>query len=199
MATPKKQRIGIWIIAVVMLVGTLGSFAIMVLGNENAKIDQKAQEDFYAQYKKQLEEEEKQGAALSEKYYPEFNKYRNVPAEFNKDTVGDTVTTKDLKQGDGALIGEGATYKAYYIGWNPRGKVFDSSLEEKSLKAPINTGLISVIEGWNKGVIGMKVGGVREMTIPSDLAYGETGSGDDIAPNTPIKFIVMIIEAGQGE
>jgi FKBP-type peptidyl-prolyl cis-trans isomerase len=199
MATPKKQRIGIWIIAVVMLVGTLGSFAIMVLGNENAKIDQKGQEDFYAQYKKQLEEEEKQAGALSEKYYPEFNKYRDLPKEFDKDAVGDKVATKDLKQGDGASIGEGTTYKAYYIGWNPRGKVFDSSFNDKSLKAPINTAMISVIEGWNKGVVGMKVGGVREITIPSDLAYGETGSGDAIPPNTPIKFIVMITEAGQGE
>jgi hypothetical protein len=40
---------------------------------------------------------------------------------------------------------------------------------------------------------GMKIGGVRELTIPSDKAYGETGSGDNIPPNTPIRFIVMAI------
>lgn len=198
MATPKKQRIGIWIIAAVMLVGTLGSFAIMVLANENAQVDQQQQQKLYDEYLKQLEEQQtKDDAAakdLSAKYYPEFSQYKNAPAEFDKDSVGDTVTTKDLKVGDGALIEEGTKYKAYYIGWTPRGTVFDSSFEEDSLKTPINTAVMSLIEGWNQGAIGMKVGGIREMTIPSDLAYGEQGSGDKIDPNTPIKFIVMIIE-----
>ena len=47
--------------------------------------------------------------------------------------------------------------------------------------------------GWYDGVEGMKIGGVREVTIPAGLAYGETGSGEDIPPNTPIKFLIMAI------
>ncbi len=56
---------------------------------------------------------------------------------------------------------------------------------------------MSLIPGWAEGVIGMRVGGVREITIPSDLAYKDQGSGNDIPPNTPIKFIVYVIAITQ--
>lgn len=198
MATPKKQRIGIWIIAAVMLIGTLGSFMVMVLANENNQKDLAEQQKYYEEYMKQMEDQQKKDDAaakkLSDKYYSQFVAYQDMPAAFSEDNVGDSVTTKDLKVGDGAEIKEGTKYKAYYIGWTPKGTVFDSSIEDKTLKAPIDTSQMNLIEGWNQGAIGMKVGGVREMTIPSDLAYGEEGSGDKIGPNTPIKFIVMIVE-----
>jgi FKBP-type peptidyl-prolyl cis-trans isomerase len=198
MATPKKQRIGIWIIAAVMLVGTLGSFLVMVLANENNQKDLAEQQKYYDEYMKQLEEQQtKDDAAakeLSAKYYGEFAQYNDTPAAFDEASVGDSVTTNDIKAGDGAEITADTKYKAYYIGWTPKGTVFDSSIEGESLKTPIDTSQMNLIEGWNQGVIGMKVGGVREITIPSDLAYGEEGSGEKIGPNTPIKFIVMIIE-----
>lgn len=194
MATPKSQRIGIWIIAVVMLVGTIGSFVVMILANKNAQLDQEQQNKAYAEYQKQADEEKKKGVELSTTYYPIFSEYKNAPAVFDKDTVGDKVITNDIKQGDGAEIGKDTKYQAYYIGWNPRGKSFDSSFDGEQLKAPLDTSQISLISGWNEGVIGMKVGGIREITIPSDLAYGEKGGGtDDIPANTPIKFIIMII------
>jgi FKBP-type peptidyl-prolyl cis-trans isomerase FkpA len=190
MATPKSQRIGIWIIAGVLLIGTLGSFIAMVLQGDNSRKDQqKAMED----YQKQLAEQQKQVDELSGQYYPEFSQYKNAPAEFDGSQVGSSVTTKDIKVGDGAEIKKDTKYQAYYIGWNPKGKTFDSSFDGEKLKAPIDTSETSLIEGWNKGVEGMKVGGIREITVPSDLAYGEQGKGDDIPPNTPLKFIVMII------
>ena len=96
--------------------------------------------------------------------------------------------------GDGEEIGVASQYRAYYIGWTPNGEVFDSSFDGESLKVPFDTSQATPIEGWRDGVVGMKVGGVRSMTLPSDLAYGETGSGEAIPPNTPIKFIVKIIE-----
>lgn len=198
MATPKKQRIGIWIIAAVMLVGTIGSFVVMILANDNNQKDLAEQQKYYEEYMKQMEEQQEKDAAaakgLSSKYFAEFAQYGDVPAAFDEASVGDAVTTKDLKVGDGAEIKEDTKYKAYYIGWTPKGTVFDSSIDGESLKAPIDTSQMNLIEGWNQGVIGMKVGGVREVTIPSDLAYGEEGSGDKIGPNTPIKFIIMVIE-----
>lgn len=198
MATPKKQRIGIWIIAAVMLVGTIGSFVVMVLANENNQKDLAEQQKLYDEYMKQLEEQQKEGDAaakeLSDKYYATFAQFSSMPAAFDESSVGNTVTTSDLKVSDGAEIKEDTKYKAYYIGWTPKGTVFDSSIQDGTLKAPIDTSQMSLIEGWNQGVVGMKVGGVREITIPSDLAYGEEGSGEKIGPNTPIKFIVMIIE-----
>lgn len=193
MATPKSQRIGIWVIAVVMIIGTIGSFAVMVLANNNAKVDQDQQNKLYEEYQKQLKQQQAQTAGLSDKYYPIFKDYQNSPAPFDANSVGSTVTTQDLKVGDGATITADTKYQAYYIGWNPKGKSFDSSFNGQALKDPLDTSQMSVIPGWQQGVIGMKVGGVREITIPSDLAYGDKGSGNDIPPNTPIKFIVMII------
>jgi FKBP-type peptidyl-prolyl cis-trans isomerase FkpA len=194
MATPKSQRIGIWIIAGVMLVGTLGSFLAMALQNDNAQKDQQKMQEEYAKYQKQMEEQQKQGEELSKQYYPLFKPYESAPAVFDAETVGDKVTTKDLKAGDGPEIKADTKYQAYYIGWNPKGKSFDSSFDGEKLKAPIDTSTTSLIEGWNQGVVGMKVGGVREISIPSDLAYGEQGSGDAIPPNTPIKFVVYIVK-----
>lgn len=192
MATPKSQRIGIWIIAAVMLVGTIGGFMAMVLESNNSQTDQAKQNKMLEEYKKQMEEQEKRGKELSSTYYHLFKPYQDRPASFDMN-VGDTVGKQDLKVGEGEEITADTKYEAYYIGWNPKGKTFDSSFDGESLKAPIDTSQMGLIEGWNEGVIGMKIGGVREITIPSDKAYGEQGSGDNIPPNTPIKFIVMII------
>ena len=105
--------------------------------------------------------------------------------------------------GEGEEINGTTKFAAYYIGWNPKGKVFDQSIDGTKLKSPLydavglNAGLdsASLIEGWKEGMKGMRIGGVREITIPSDKAYGERGQGDDIPANTPIKFVVMAIDA----
>lgn len=69
----------------------------------------------------------------------------------------------------------------YYIGWNPDGiKIFDQSIDGETLKSPLSldgVGVSDVIVGW-KGLLGMKVGGVRELTIPSDMAYGATARSE---------------------
>lgn len=195
MATKKSQRIGIWVIAIVMVVGTLASFLALILAPSNEAADQTRLQALSAQYQKDYEAYQQkvdaQSAELSKKYFDQFNAYSDRPAEFNPDDVS-KVTTKDLKTGTGQTLDKDTSYSAYYIGWNPTGEVFDQSIDGDRLKAPIAGG--NLIEGWNEGVVGMKVGGVREITIPSDKAYGEAGSGDAIPPNTPIKFIVMIIE-----
>ncbi len=193
MATRKRQRIGIWVIAVVLFVGTIGSFFAMILQGNNDRADQQSQQKLIEEYKKQLAEQQKLADELSAKHYGTFVQYKNTPAAFDASQVGDKVATNDLKQGDGAEITADIKYQAYYIGWNPKGKMFDSSFDGEKLKSPIDTSTTSLIEGWDKGVEGMKVGGVREITIPSDLAYKDQGSGDDIPPNTPLKFIIMVI------
>lgn len=186
--TPKVQRIGILVIAVVMVIGTLGSFALLVLANDNAQTDYQRQAE---EQRKELEKQQKETDELSAKYYPAFKEYQNNPAPFDA-AVGDKVTYKDLKVGDGATITKESDYRAYYIGWNPKGKVFDSSFDGDKLKAPLEVSFGRLIPGWYEGVEGMKVGGVREITIPSDLAYRDADMGDNLPPNTPIKFIVMV-------
>jgi FKBP-type peptidyl-prolyl cis-trans isomerase len=196
MAATKAQRIGIWIIAVFMLVGTVGSFIAIVLANSNQQTDQQKAQALYEAYQKESEayqaKVDAQAAQLSQQYYGTFSPYASRPAAFDAAAVKD-LQKNDLVVGTGEAITSDSSFTAYYIGWNPTGKVFDGSIENGALKAPFTVSPGSVIEGWTKGVDGMKVGGIRELTIPASLAYGETGSGEDIPANTPIKFVLMII------
>lgn len=189
MATTKTQRIGIWIIAIFMAIGTIGSFAIIVLANQNSQTETANIQTLTAQYQADVAAQTKE---LSDKYYDTFAPYQSRVAPFDAASVTE-LKTEDLAAGDGETLTADSSFTAYYIGWTPDGKVFDSSIDGDSLKAPFEVTPGRVIEGWTKGVVGMKVGGVRELSIPSDLAYGESGSGDSIPPNTPIKFVVMVI------
>jgi len=189
MAATKTQRIGIWIIAAFMLVGTIGSFVAIVLANSNQQTDKELAQTEYAKYQKQVSDQQTE---LSNKYFDTFNQYANRPAAF--DAAGVTeLKTNDIVVGDGDMLTQESSFTAYYLGWNPSGKVFDGSIDGTALKSPFSVTPGGVIEGWTKGAVGMKVGGVRELTIPAAQAYGETGSGEDIPPNTPIKFIIMVI------
>ncbi|CAN5409765.1 hypothetical protein BH10PAT4_BH10PAT4_3990 [soil metagenome] len=196
MATKKAQRIGIWIIAIIMLIGTLASFIAIILAPKNQESDQAKLASLSAEYQTAQAEYQKkvdaQAAVLTEQYFTEFNQYATLPAAFSKADVTKLVT-EDLKVGTGAEIKADTTFAAYYIGWNPDGVVFDGSIDGTKLKAPLTVSPGSVIKGWIDGVIGMKIGGVRLLTIPSDQAYGEAGSGDKIPANTPLKFVMMII------
>ena len=132
---------------------------------------------------------------LNEKYAAEFSGYASRVSAFNKDEVTE-LKTEERNVGDGEEIKDDSNVAMYYIGWNPTGEVFDQSIDGDKLKNPLpldGVGTASVIEGWRKGLIGMKIGGVRELTIPAAQAYGEQGSGEKIPANTPLKFVVMAI------
>jgi FKBP-type peptidyl-prolyl cis-trans isomerase len=195
-AATKGQRIGIWVIAIFMAVGTVGSFLAIILSNKNQQTDQQRITAETAQYQKDYTayqaKVDAQAAQLSTQYFSTLNQFASRPAAFDASSVK-TLGTNDLIVGTGDPITSESSFSAYYIGWNPSGKVFDSSINGNALKAPLAVTPGGVIPGWTAGVNGMKVGGVRELTIPSDQAYGTTGSGADIPPNTPLKFIVMII------
>lgn len=199
MATTKVQRVGIWIIAVFMAIGTVGSFAIIVLANQNSQNDQKKLQDLSTQYQKDYdayqEKVDAQAKALSDAYFSKFSSYTSRATAFDKASVTELKTEDLVVGGEGEPLTESSSFTAYYIGWNPEGKIFDSSIEseKESLKAPYTVAPGEVIQGWTKGAVGMKVGGVREITIPSDLAYGESGSGELIPASTPLKFVIMVI------
>lgn len=199
MATSKAQRAGIFIIAFVMVIGTIGSFFIMILANQNIKNEQEKQlasrnkmmEEFRKQQEEIQKEQAKIAAKLSPKYYSEFKEYSSKVAPFDGSKVS-KVETKDLKVGDGSVVESPTDYRAYYIGWTPDGNIFDQSIDGDSLKAPFDPAM-GTIEGWTIGTEGMKVGGVRLITIPGKLAYGENPPTADIPKNSPLKFIVMAI------
>lgn len=188
MAATRGQRIGIWIIAIFMAVGTIGSFVIIILANQNQKNEQARYTQLIEEYRAEQSEQAKE---LSDKYYDTLSPYASRVGTFDAASVTE-LKTEDLVVGDGEKLDENSTFTAYYIGWTPDGKIFDQSIEGDSLKAPFTVYPGAVIEGWSKGVVGMKVGGVRELTIPADQAYGETGN-QNIAPNTPLKFVLLVI------
>jgi len=207
MATTKAQRYGILTILIVTVVGTIGSFAVMILTSkssaENQAKYQTAMNKYTAVQKDYQAKVQAQADELSAKYYDTFNAYESRPAKFDMDSVKD-VSTEDLVTGDGEEITGTTAFAAYYIGWDANGRIFDQSVDTsaKKLKSPlpIDTGLdkASLIEGWKTGMKGMHIGGIRVITIPSDKAYGASGQTDQsgqqtIAPNMPLKFIVMAI------
>lgn len=196
MATTRAQQIGIWIIAVIMTVGTIGSFVIIILANDNQKIDTaKQQEESAAQqklYEDYLAKVNAQTKELSDKYFTEFNGYLSRVGKFDAASVTE-LKTEDLKTGDGEVLTSESTFSAYYIGWLPDGTMFESSVKDGALTAPISAAPGYVIEGWTEGAAGMKVGGIRLITIPSDKAYGPAGSGEKIPANSPLKFIIMVV------
>jgi len=83
---------------------------------------------------------------------------------------------EDIKVGTGSAVKSGDTVSINYLGTLENGTKFDSSYDRNQ---PFETqiGVGRVIEGWDKGVVGMQVGGKRKLTIPYQMAYGENGYG----------------------
>ena len=100
----------------------------------------------------------------------------------------------DLVVGDGAEAIAGQTVVVNYRGTLANGTEFDSSYGRGPFSFPLGGG--RVIQGWDEGVAGMKVGGKRKLVIPPDLAYGERGAGGVIPPNATLTFEVELLRIG---
>ncbi|HEY8020945.1 MAG TPA: FKBP-type peptidyl-prolyl cis-trans isomerase [Thermoanaerobaculia bacterium] len=98
----------------------------------------------------------------------------------------------DQKVGDGDEAKSGDTVTVHYTGWLTDGKKFDSSVD-RNQPFTFRLGASQVIEGWDKGVAGMKVGGKRKLTIPPGLAYGNRAVGGVIPPNSTLIFEVELL------
>lgn len=103
----------------------------------------------------------------------------------------DTLQKVDEVVGTGPEAKTGDKVKVHYTGTLMNGKQFDSSVGKSPFEFELGKG--SVIKGWDEGVPGMKVGGKRKLTIPWQMAYGETGSSS-IPPKAALKFDVELLE-----
>jgi FKBP-type peptidyl-prolyl cis-trans isomerase len=183
MATSKSQRIGIWVIAGVLLVGTLGSFIAMMLAPANQQIDQEefAKQQAAAQQDQQAAAEERAKSAQP------LDGYSAAP--FDAASVSE-LKKEVLVQGSGDAVKESDTINVSYFGWLASGQIFDSS-KRSGTNAPIELPLNGVISGWTEGLKGEKVGSTVKLTIPSAKAYGSQASGS-IPADSPLAFIVTI-------
>jgi peptidylprolyl isomerase len=108
-----------------------------------------------------------------------------------------TLVVKDIKRGHGAKAKVGDTITVQYVGVAcSTGKAFDASYTDgaKNKEFTFQLGKGKVIPGWDKGLVGMRVGGERQLIIPAALGYGASGSGSTIKPNETLIFVVKLVK-----
>jgi FKBP-type peptidyl-prolyl cis-trans isomerase len=98
---------------------------------------------------------------------------------------------EDIKVGNGEAVKDGDTAEVNYVGALLNGTKFDSSYDRRQTFS-FTVGAGEVIEGWDKGLLGMKPGGKRKLIIPSDMGYGPSGNGP-IPPNSPLYFEIELV------
>ena len=110
-------------------------------------------------------------------------------------TTATGLVIEDLSVGAGASASAGQRVTVHYTGWLADGTKFDSS-KDRGDPFVFPLGGRSVIAGWDEGVQGMRVGGVRKLTIPPQLGYGARGAGGVIPPNATLVFEVELLGVG---
>lgn len=106
--------------------------------------------------------------------------------------MADSLQIEDLKAGTGAEAATGNTVSVHYVGTLTDGSKFDSS-RDRDEPFQFKLGAGQVIRGWDQGVAGMRVGGVRKLTIPPQLAYGDRGYPPVIPPRSTLVFEVELL------
>jgi FKBP-type peptidyl-prolyl cis-trans isomerase len=120
---------------------------------------------------------------------PDYSKNTSQISEFKK---MDTVKIDILQEGTGEVSKTGDTLSVHYTGTLEDGTKFDSSVD-RGQPFSFTLGENRVIQGWEQGMLNMKVGEKRRLTIPSSLGYGSTGAGGVIPPNATLIFEVELL------
>ncbi len=198
--TSTAQRIAILAIGAIMLGSIIAGYVAIVASGSSSSTSSSSYEiteEKKALYEEQYATKLAEFQKLTKSDYQKFIANRGEIAAYNETAANEgEVKVKDLMIGDGKELTEGDTnYLAYYVGWCADETIFDSSLDDKANPtgfAKVIDASAGMIDGWNTGVVGMKLGGVRTFTIPGSLAYGdkmEICGGY----NKPLKFMVMAV------
>ena len=198
--TSKGQRVAIAIIAFFMLGSIIAFYAAIIVGNsKSSSSDTGLSEERITYYQNKYSEQVSKFKEVSASDFAKFSPYLSEIKAYNETNANSGgVQTRDLLTGTGrTLEDKDGNYLAYYVGWCADEKVFDSSLDSDKNPTAFAKALdvsVGMIEGWYQGAKGMKLGGIRELTIPGELAYGdkmEICGGY----NKPLKFLVMAVAA----
>ena len=113
--------------------------------------------------------------------------------DFPEGPPPDQLEISDLVEGDGAEATAGSTVKVHYVGvTHSTGEEFDASYN-RGAPLEFRLGIGQVIQGWDTGVQGMKVGGRRKLVIPPHLAYGDRGAGGVIKSGETLIFVCDLV------
>ncbi len=107
-------------------------------------------------------------------------------------TTGSGLVIEEVRLGEGDMAKSGQFVSVHYTGWLTDGTKFDSS-KDRAEPFEFPLGQRNVIAGWDEGVQGMSVGGIRKLTIPPELGYGARGAGGVIPPNATLVFEVELL------
>ncbi|MDP9223721.1 MAG: FKBP-type peptidyl-prolyl cis-trans isomerase [Actinomycetota bacterium] len=138
------------------------------------------------------------GAPQSSPPAPSPSAVASAPAVSTPCTKGQVTTTagglkiQDTKCGTGPPAVRGGAILVKYVGKLASGKVFDSTAKHGGKAAEFQVGVGMLIPGWDEGIPGMRVGGVRKLIIPPALGYGASGSGP-IPPNATLNFTIKLV------
>lgn len=174
----RKQSFVIFLLIGTLLLGVVGTaFAVIVTDSDKAKQTSEI-EDLYKC---------RSAVATSTKPIAAPEKPKVIKARVK------SLSFTDIKVGTGDAVEPGACIVVHYQGsLANNGIVFDSSY---ATGQPLTIDLDQVIAGWQQGVPGMRVGGIRRLVIPGELGYGKTGSQDgSIGPNQPLVFVVEVVD-----
>lgn len=184
MATSMTQRVSIAVIAVVMVLGTVGFYFITIMSNNDQSQQQKKLQE-------QLRNQQKiltctnLGTTTTE---PALS----VPEVYMPSAKVTKIESTDLQVGNGSVAQDGdCLVMKYYGTLASDGKVFDENYTKTTVFSFV-LGKKMVIAGWDKGLPGMKVGGIRRLVIPATQAYGADGNGG-IPPNADLVFVVKLV------
>ena len=198
--TSPKQRFFIILIAVIMLGSIIAGYAAIVMNGGKSSANNSTStisEEKIMAYEEAYNDKLSELVDLTEGDFNKFVQYKSRVIAYNENSANSGgVDTVDLLVGDGRTLEDGDTdYLAYYIGWCADETIFDSSLDSTTSPTAFKSVLdasLGMIEGWNIGVVGMRLGGIREITIPGELAYKDQR---EICGgyNKPLKFLVMAV------
>ena len=184
-STSAPQRVGALLAAILFLLSSV-AVTLFVVFEANKDNSSQVPPEIAEQLKQQ---QEQQGCQIGQ----DDGEVKAVPETFKPEGDVTTLQTTDLKVGEGQEAKSGdCLYVKYHGTLATTGEKFDGNFDEATtLKFPVGQG--SVIQGWDQGVVGMKVGGLRRLVIPSELAYGSQAS-ETIPADSDLVFVVELVK-----